>query len=132
MKTLIGTVGLLALVVDGPSLCAKSINPCATTCRTALHRLVQAGHSEIPPSSTCYADYGQRGRPTVSTVLANELAEFGRGDNSIDGGCDADVKANCVLNIRHRYGEDVSSLTIKFRLVADRVVIGSLQCISTP
>lgn len=124
----VALVAALALLTGG-HLHANNApaDPRATS--QALNALLAQSNAVITKSSTCHADYGQKGPARVKHLLAMRMAYLYNGENVIQGQCDA---RRCALTISHAAGEDVASATIRFGLVRGRASVPSLHCVSTP
>lgn len=103
------------------------VDPRATS--HALNALLTLSNAVIAKSSTCHADYGQKGPARVRHLLAMRMAYLYNGENTIHGRCDAQ---RCSVVISHAAGEDLASTTIRFDLVQGRASIPSLHCVMTP
>jgi hypothetical protein len=119
---------LLTGVLSLPSVAVVS-EPDLSDTTKALNALLAISNERIPPSSSCFARYGQRGKPTVKDILATQFAVFYRGENIIEGNC---KDSKCKVLITHSAGEDVSSATIEFRLKHQHADVRSLKCLMTP
>lgn len=121
-------VAALAWLPAGPMLASDvPADPRAT--QRALNALLAQSNAMIAKSSTCHADFGQKGPARVKDLLAMRLAYLHSGENRIQGQCNAQ---RCSLTISHAAGEDVASATLDFALVRGRANVASLQCVSTP
>jgi hypothetical protein len=115
-------IGVAAHAQDGPSP-----DPAATS--AALRNLLAMAHQPIPKTSTCWADYGQRGAARVADLLAVRLSSLYAGDNKIAGACSTRA---CNVTMTHSAGEDVASTTVEFELKRGAPVAASLRCTMTP
>jgi hypothetical protein len=118
---------LVFFALCGPAMAQPGTANDATV---ALRALLAASGQVIPPRSSCYGRYGQRGAATVKDLLAVQLGNQATGSNAIRGGC---VGSSCTLSITHDGGsDDVSSAEIRFSVRNGQARMATLTCIITP
>ena len=120
----LAVVALTAAISRSGEAQAGPVPDCADDCKAALTALIAAGATPLPAGTPCSSGFIDTKPPTVADLLALELAEFSRGRN-VD-------RRRCRLRILHRFGEDVSSMDLRFTLRHSRLDIGSLECFMTP
>ena len=99
--------------------------------RLAITALLGASNDFLPKNESCEgfwtSDISQPSR--VKHLVSSVLSAFDSGENRIFGKCEEN---RCLIEIRHRNGEDVFHARIRFRTHKGRVVNSSLDCFSTP
>lgn len=123
----VAALGLSLCFVMTSRATEQPANPVAT--RTALAALFASSNAAIPRTSSCYGEYGQKGRPRIRDMMAMSMAYLHTGTNTIQGEC---ATSRCSINITHAAGEDVASYTIQFRLLYGNADPTTLQCQITP
>lgn len=128
-RRMLGPLLVACALLPGSHVLANDgkVDPLATG--RALNALLAQSNAVIAKTSTCHAEFGQKGPVRVRHLLAARLAYLYNGENTIQGHCDAQ---SCTLSINHAAGEDVASITIGFKLVRGRANIASLHCVITP
>lgn len=100
--------------------------------RIAITTLMGAGQETIPIESTCRGNYGNQSKGTINDLLSLQLSYLFRGRNVITGLCSSEVNAKCQLNIFHSFGEDTSSIEIRFNVENSKIDLNTLRCVITP
>jgi hypothetical protein len=129
LMALITASSLLLAGVTCQATEAEQAPPDPEAAAGALRKLLSMAELPIPSTSSCQADYGQKGRARVGDLVATRLGYLYDGTNRIEGACTAEA---CSVSITHAAGEDLASATIRFRLRHGSPQVASLQCVLTP
>ena len=131
VKTYLPIIVAVLLSCTTNSALGKTQRHDADETTTALAALFRASEERFVLGSSCDVTYYPPGSNplTVGFLMAAVLANLDVGKNTIYGSC----KGNkCSVEIYHAYGEDVSSVVIRFRIKNGKARVETMECRLTP